>query len=491
MLKPGMLRTRTLWWMIPIGVLLCCTLPHLAAGDWMRGDGSWYAAIGVQAWRNGSLWPLMEGPGREYLNKPPLGLWVYGLWLWVAGTGGWQARAASIMAAGLCVWAVAGIARVLGGRTVAAVCGALLAIDIEFFRRTREISLDLWNTAFMLLAALALVHALRGARTRWWLVALAGASTGAALLTKPMVGLAAPLIVGAWVVARAWSMPSGRGRMIRGGVVAALVACVVGVAIAAPWHIAMAREKGDTFTSQYFGREIADRVAGQLVGGQQEVKPWWFYLSNIASSWTTWLAALGLLARAGFRARMSGRRASVARFGAAWALAWLVLLTAFPDRRDRYAIPLHAGVALAVGAPITGRRARTRSLLARGSGVLAAGAAVFAVLPVRVQRPIEPQWPALFAWLDRERPAEVWDGSFTGAPAARVYLRTGAWPRTTRDARGALVALPPRGAVILYHRRGGYGPGPGESEVWSQGQLKATRLDAEPWSPTPMADPGE
>jgi hypothetical protein len=175
----------------------------------------------------------------------------------------------------------------------------------------------------------------------------------------------------------------------------------------------------------------------------------------------------------------------------AWAICWLVLLTAFPDRRDRYAMPMHAGLAITAASFLTGRSRRASHALRRVAPIAAGAGIVLAVLPIRFQRAINPQWPTLTAWLKGHAPDGAWEGAFAGAPAARVYLGTGAWPRTTRDSAGRLINPPPRGAILLYHRRGGWAPGPGETIVWREGDLSATRLDGQTWSPVSSPDPGE
>ncbi len=484
---------RRAWWLTPLAILLGLTLPHLADGDWMRGDSAWYAAIGVQAWRTGNLWTLFEAPGTPYFNKPPLGFWMQGAWMSLAGVGPWQARAWTILAAGIGVLSVGAIARRLAGRQAALLCALLVAINVEYFRRTREISLDMWNTAFMFLGAWAMVG-LASSRSRGALrVILAGLAIGAALMTKPLVGLAAPALIGGWLVwsARRKNLPQAPGpqpsplqQLVRAGSV-----LILAVAVAAPWHVSMALIHGEAFTSQYFGREIADRAAGDLVGGQRQTQPAWFYLANLASAWTLWLvAALVLIARRPARVRWN---TPLTAMGAIWVLGWLLLLTLFPDRRDRYAIPVHAGMALVLGG-LLAARVRALSVTLRWAPiVIAIAASIFALLPVRVQRGVAPQWPSLFDWMKASGITQVWDGSFAGAPAARLYLQTGAWPHPTRDRTGAITAPPPPGATILYHRRGGFAPGPGETILWHRDDLTATRLDGPRWNPLPAPDPGE
>lgn len=119
-----------------------------------------------------------------------------------------------------------------------------------------------------------------------------------------------------------------------------------------------------------------------------------------------------------------------------------------------------------------------------------AGAFVFSFLPVRVQRPIEPQWPALLEFLDTLPNEAVWQGGFNPARGARLYLERGAWPVPTRDRWGNTVAEPPEGALLIYHRRDGLAPGTNERPVFKADDLTLTRLGPGGWRPIEVEDPG-
>ncbi|MCZ7633393.1 MAG: glycosyltransferase family 39 protein [Phycisphaerales bacterium] len=197
-------------WLLPLVFLLCMTLPHLGQGDWQRTDGAWYGAIAVQAWRTGELWTLHGPPGQPYFNKPPLAFWLHGLSLHAAGPGAHAARLPSVLAACAGLLATVWTVRMLAGRRAALLSGATLSLTAEYLRRTREISLDLWQAAFILFAVALLVRATRTRRsgraagTLW--ACASGASLGAALLTKPLV--ASP---SSRCSRRGWpGMPSGR-----------------------------------------------------------------------------------------------------------------------------------------------------------------------------------------------------------------------------------------------------------------------------------------
>ena len=122
--------------------------------------------------------------------------------------------------------------------------------------------------------------------------------------------------------------------------------------------------------------------------------------------------------------------------------------------------------------------------------VAAAAALALSLVPVTMHRPDPPQWAALFAWLGTQD-APVFVGGFAPQRSAQVFLATGTWPTPTRTVAGMTIADPSPGSLILYHRRDGLAPGENETVVFAEGDLSVTRLDAQPWSPRVVADPGE
>ncbi len=474
-------------WLVPVVLLLCVTLPHLGQGDWMRTDGAWYGAIAVQGWRSGELWTLHAEPGTAYFNKPPLALWIHGLVLAVFGVGPWQARLPSVLAAGLCVVSAVGLCRARSGeggwgltRHGAASVGVVLALTIEFFRRTREISLDLWQAAFLMLAAWAVARGLASQRGRW--VVLAGAAVGLALLCKPFMAMAGLGLLTVWVVWEGgWQGCWKRGLWCLGSLAAA-------IAVAAPWHVGMMIEHGDAFTAQYFGAEVGARASGEFTANSAWAKPWWFYFEQIATSYWPWLVAVVLACVSWARGQRLSRSGAIERWALVWVVGWLVVLTVFPDRRDRYALPVWPGLAVFGGMwiarwPWGWLRSVQRWLLCWGWAVVAAGAVVFSLLPVQVQRPVNPQWPEAIAWLEAERPEELWVAGRQTGRMARLYLELGEWPRATHDRWNQPTSSPTVGAVILYHTPDGVVPGANEREVFRSGNLLMMRLEAEPWKP--------
>jgi len=482
---------------LPLLALACVTLPHLDQGDW-RGDQGWYGAIGVQAWRTGELWTLMAWDGLRYFNKPPLVFWIHGWVLdrvWVSLA---MARLPTVFAAGLCVLAATGTARTLSGRKVGVLSGVALALTYEFFRRTREVSLDMWQAAFLLLAAWCVAVGVSRGRGAW--VAAGGLWIGLAIMTKPLVGLLAIPMLGAWA---AWHGGWGWRRI---GVWFGSMT-LVALLVAMPWHVSMWLIHGEDFLARYFGAEIGARAAGELDPTQGSHKAWWFYLHRFGAHGWPWnlfavLAACGLAL-----GRVPTRHRGLVRLGLVWAVAWIVLLSLFAEKRDRYMLPVHAGVAWLASAWIVWGgwgwiRRLARLGVRRGAIVLVIGGLVFAALPVRVQRGMSPEWSALIAWIrstdltdpsDHDDPRPVLLMGGLGAnDAARVYLYTGWWagepmsPAT--DLRGGRVREPRVGDYLVYEDREGWGPGAGEAVVWTVGPVTLTRLEALPWSPVRLEE---
>jgi 4-amino-4-deoxy-L-arabinose transferase-like glycosyltransferase len=474
---------------LPVAVLLAITLPHLDQGDF-RGDTGWYAAIALQAWRTGELWTLWADPGQPYFNKPPLAFWIHGLFLHILGPSVWAARLPTVLAAAMCIAATVGAARELAGRRAALLSGIILALTMDFFRRGREISLDVWQTLFLLLGVWCVARAVSSGRGRW--VLLSGVPVGAALLTKPLMALLFFPIIGAWLV---WS---ARGRFVgpRTG------AAVIALAVALPWHISMWRIHGHEFTAQYLGAEIASRAAGELQAGHTRRPPVWYYAEFLVEGYWPWLIVVVLAAATLIRGRPLARDARLPALALLWGGAWIALLTIFPDRRDRYAVVFLPALAWLAGmwlsyAPYPGKsgvlRIANRFL---GPVVVAAGIAI-AILPVRIQSGPDRHWQDLYAWVRTNTPPDqrprVWQGGLEAFMGARMYLEFGQWAQPTSDHRGRRIASPPEGAAILYHYRGGLIPGDNERLVFASdnGQLRVTRLEAGEWRPSRVGDPGE
>lgn len=445
---PGRARRRiprrvATWWLLltPVVCVLAATLPHLDQGGYRKDTGR-YAAVGLQAWRDGHAWTLHLHPEEPpYFAKPPLAFWIHGLSLHTLGVHVWTARLPSVLAAAGCVLLTVLIARAYFRRASALAGGVTLAFTYEFFRRSREISLDLWQLLFLLAAVWLVSVAITRERRALWL--LAGVPIGLALMTKPLAALTAyPLLI-------VWLLWIGRARLIPwclGGMVVAL-------AVALPWHGSMYAIHGSAFTDAYFGSEVVARARGEV----RSLEPWYFVSIILRTEWP-WLIGVMLGAFEFVRRRRvlppASRAGMGLRLAIVWALGWLVLLSAFPDKHPRYALPIYPALALLAGWWTAAcSPAKLRGVLHR-SRIFVAPAALailllMSVLPIRFQAPRAPDWRELSAFLADQDPERVWSRSMNSNHRGEFYLDQGYWPRSADGPDGGILPDLPEGALIV------------------------------------------
>ncbi len=461
-------RAEWLAYLTPALVFLAMTLPHLDQGDWRKDTGR-YAAVGLQAYQDGFWWTLRFTPERVYFNKPPLAMWIHGWFLDTFGVNLVATRLPTVLAGLMIVLCTVGLVRVFGTRRVAVTSGVVLALTYEFFRRTREISLDMWQLAFMMLALLLIARGVRSRRARWFL--FGGVPIGLALMTKPFVGI---VVV---PIALLWVLLIGQRRAVGWG----LLSGVIGLAVAAPWHIGMSLEHGSAFWDQYLGRQVAGRAAGEInpqgIGYYPIlfVKTYWPWLIPLALGLAAWLRA--------DRSRevvMGVRRSGLLLVGI-WLGAWIVVLMAFPDKRPRYTPPVYPALAVFAGAWLAAGPSRGVRLARamRWAGVVAiVVGVVIAVLPIRFQSPADAQREEFFAWHEEEGgPAFFTLGVNTNSQGI-IRLRLGEWPVSLGDEMLARRDDPPVGSLVLV-RDDVEDPPTGE-ELWRslRGRLRVVRVGA-------------
>lgn len=465
----------------PVLAVLCILWPKLWQGDY-KVDTGWYAAIGLQAFRAaadghlGALWSLAERTGLDaggallqlpYWNKPPLPFWIHGGVLWALGPSIWAARLPSVAAAALAVWLTGRLGARLAGPATGVSAACCLALTVGFLNMGSAISLDLWLLVCLLGAALGAATAVHRRQRRW--LVWAGVPLGLGLLCKPLVALLAVPMFGAWLLAA--GKRSLLGALAGGAGVA--------VALAAAWYVPMWLAHGEEFVDQHFRREIGMRAAGLLPSNEGAESPW-YYVLLLARTYWPWgaLAALGGVALA--RREYSPRAAQAALWCLIWGAAWVVLLSAFADKRPRYLLPVYPAGAI-FGAVWLHHAGPTRLLVARRAALrwgvpvgLAIGVVV-AALPVRIYSTIRPEWAAAIAKLQTlPEGAALYDGGLNAEDAARLYLHLGRWATPTRDRLAQSIATPEPGAYVV--TRGPRGEA-WEGEPWFEaGDVRVVRV---------------
>ncbi len=488
--------SRSIW--LGVFLALCLTLPKLEQGDFNVDTGR-YAALALQAWRSAvggepaALVTLRGGGDVPYFNKPPLVFWLHGPVLLAAGPRLWAARLPGVAAVVLAVVSLFWLADRAGckgqsgdrlrparsplARRVAVISACVLATTYAFTSLSHAISPDLWMTAFIALAFVPAVEAVR--RDRGVLLALSGVGVGLALLTKPLVALLVPFILLLWLcVERRWTWLKWAG-----------AALLVALLIAAPWHLAMVALHGRDFVDEYFGREIVSRASGNFTGLNEGAASPLYYPRILLQTYWPWLPVLfGAIIWAMTAAPRRWR--PWVRLALLWGGVFFVAMLVHPDKRPRYLASIYVPASWLIGMWLASLRAqRWRNAVDFGLTVAAPVAAVVAllvaILPVRVHGGTPRHWQEFFEWHAATGHPVLWEGGFGWPESSRVYLETGRWPEPTFDGLNRQVASPPAGSLIAYHERHAIQPGLGEEVVFesANGDVYITRLAAPHWQP--------
>ena len=430
--------------LIPVLWLLTFSVPHLDQGDF-RTDTGRYAAVGLQMWDRGDLLFSYTQPESPYFRKPPLGFWIHGAVMKLFGVDLTVARAPSIVAALgtllLTFWWVLK----QGNRTWAFATALVLAITYEFVRRTREISLDHWQLLFMLAATIVVLQAVQRRENGWGGATLAGVLFGLSLLVKPLGGGIAFGIAGLWLIATR--------RLDKRTFIQMLWVFVVMMVVGGAWHVYMYAEFGQAFIDGYLGGEVIDRLEG-------EVNPvgWSYYPQLWLATYWPWLPIFlwGLFAVYSQRQQQRPGERDVLWLALIWLVMWGLVLILLPDKRPRYALVMYPAAAIISAYGLMSWSWAKKWLEKKPSlwQVIAPSLLlmILAVAPVRVQAPADPDWQALFAWMDNQgiEPKALWEYHIYDGDAGRFYLRYRQWPHAAID-RLTLQPKPvPSGSLLLY-----------------------------------------
>jgi 4-amino-4-deoxy-L-arabinose transferase-like glycosyltransferase len=402
-------------------LLLVVTAPHLEQGDFSR-DTRRYAAVGLYMFDGGNpLTPYLD-PETPYFNKPPLAIVIHGVFLKIFGPHLAVTRIPSILAALTVVLLSMMSVRQIGSRSEAVVSGIVLALSYEFFRRTREISLDFWQLVFVMFAVYL---TLRSAKENSpWRLVLAGVFIGLGLLCKPLVALGAVPIFAVWLVI------SRRSALLPWLFLGTLPMAVL---VAAPWHIYMYHQFGHAFLAQYFGNQVLDRALGR-----QLTEPFYYYFKLIAQTYWPWLVVLAYAFYHRGRKHVSRRekRRDTFLFAGIWVVAILLEISCFPDKKPNYALPLYPMMSWMVAwglCRINWGKLRDwyRKDFPWAKTSFAALGIILSVAPVQLQPPPDPDWKSVLRWFNTRHIAPDQIAYFKLGPndVCYCYMRTGSWPR--------------------------------------------------------------
>lgn len=343
---------------LPLALILAVAYPlifhHLGARDlWSSHEAR--AAQDAQMILASGDWTLPRLFDRRVdLQKPPLFYWlVAGIAVLTGGVDALAVRlpaALSSVAAALALWRL-GVRR---GRPLSGFAAALMlltALHYTWLARTARIDMPLALAVCLVLVGfflgtpgIASPHGSRGWRVGGYLALAAGL-----LLKGPVAAVLPAAVIAAFLlVERRLPPPWAPRRWLHLGRQLGLwwgVPLALGLAL--PWYVWADRATDGELARVFFWKHNVERG----LGGSEvfAAHPWWYYGPRLAVDllpWTPLLLLLGwLMLRRGW-----WREDAEARFGLAWGLAIVVVLSCSRFKRADYLLPAYPGFALFLGA---------------------------------------------------------------------------------------------------------------------------------------------
>ncbi|MHB8347471.1 MAG: phospholipid carrier-dependent glycosyltransferase [Acidiferrobacterales bacterium] len=314
--------------------------------------------------------------GVIYLEKPVLFYWLESASIRLFGLNEWSMRLWPALLGLMGCIAVYLAGRRLYGRPAGLVAAIVLATNVLYYALARIITIDMPITALLSISMLAFLLGTKepvGARRRW-LMWIFYAFAALSVLAKGLIGIVFPgMVIGAWILIRNdWRLL--RSIYLPSGLVLLL-------AIAAPWHILVARAN-PTFLHYYFIRQHFERY---LTTVAHRYEPVWFFIPVTLAGLYPWVVFLFQAIRHSLPASWKEReRERDGLYLALWAILVLAFFSLSDSKLIPYILPIFPPLAILIGrylapawhgAEVPGMRAGLWALLATS---LAIGALLIA-----------------------------------------------------------------------------------------------------------------
>lgn len=340
-------------------------------GDIHNFDSLMLCTVGRLIVETGDWWTL-HYPDRHtpWFDHPPLGLWGIAAGFLAFGVTPLGARLFSAACGFATTLVAAGIGWRVRGPWAGFLSGAALMATPYFVKTARRPRLDAPISLFIAAAVLGILIA---ERKRWgWI--LFGVSTGLAILTKGIIGLA-PLGIAPITLALL-----GRWRW---GRIPFWVGCLIALALPVPWVILHARSQGAAVLEPYF----VERVWGAVRGTWPDARGPFYYLGiGMKVGLPCFPLALYGLVRFGIDGWKGRGRETIPIL--VWGAAILIPFSLVPQKHAYYLMPFLPPAAVTAGILLDGwlglavKRAAAQTLAV----AFLAAPLIFTAVPVPLQR---------------------------------------------------------------------------------------------------------
>jgi 4-amino-4-deoxy-L-arabinose transferase-like glycosyltransferase len=364
---------------IALLLILCWFLFFYRIADrdlWSSHEGR--AAQDAQTVLTDHQWGLPRlFDGKIELQKPPLYYWlVAGIAALRGGlVDGWSVRLPAAGAALGTVLLLFGLGLWRGRALAGTIAAAMLATALHFtwLARTGRIDMPLTFAITVSLGGFYLglkSQQRRDNRVAWGWFFLAYLAAAVAALLKGPIGLLLPAGVAGtylWLQGEVPSLRHGRSWLRLARELGVWWGFPLVLVLAVPWYVWADVQTSGKLFEVFFWKHNFERGFG---GGSLSAHPWWFYGPRLAFDLLPWSVLLPVAGWLLFR-RGWWQDDPEGRFGLAWLLTMILLLSCFRFKRADYLLPAYPGAALFLGS-----MAERVYCEAKRSKILAAGFAL-------------------------------------------------------------------------------------------------------------------
>lgn len=236
--------------------------------------------------------------GVQYFEKPPLFYWMQAFFL-SFGNNEFMGRIATTLVVTLTCLVTYAAGRLLYARNAGLLAAGALATSLMGYGLSRVAMLDAPVSLFLTCSIASFLFAQKTGQKKFYYCMYAAAAL--AVMTKGLIGIVIPgLVIGSFIIfSNNWKILK-EARLTTG--------TLLFFAIAAPWHILMAREHPE-FTDFYFIHEHFTRF---LTNEHKRTAPWWFFIAVTMAGAMPWLPALFITKKAPSPTPQSGNVISIA-----------------------------------------------------------------------------------------------------------------------------------------------------------------------------------
>jgi 4-amino-4-deoxy-L-arabinose transferase-like glycosyltransferase len=328
------------WRAIALAPLLLAAalfLPSIGERLIYLGDEARYALLARNMLHTGD-WLVPRIGSEVHLEKTPLFIWSIAALSLPRGD---VTELTAVLPAALSGIAGVGMTVLLGRRMFglrAGVLGGLvLATTWGFFWHARLALADMMVAVFVVAAAVAFWTAVEGGGRRRLPMAIFWLCLGLALSAKGPVGLLPVLPCAAFLVAG----HGGKGlRELR-----PLTGLAVVAVVSVPWALAFALQPGTSYVQSVL---VDDFLAPRLRGWRHPLEIFWA-LGPIGVGFLPWTPFLPSAVRHGWWRPEGDDTRRAFRLLVFWVLAYVIVITLTPHKRDRYLLPTYPALALMIG----------------------------------------------------------------------------------------------------------------------------------------------